>query len=86
MPREKRQLIRNVIHTAKAIKHINRMQTMVMGDSKYLVLLSVDIEDTMKGGDAEDMIDQLKLRLKQDIPEIGTLYVDIKDSVRNQKI
>jgi cation diffusion facilitator family transporter len=85
MPRESRQVIRNVIHKYKQIKHINRLQTMVMGDSKYLVLISVDINDDMKGSEAEDLVDQLKLDLKKEIPEIGTLYIEIKDSVRNQQ-
>ena len=86
MPRERRQLIRNVIHTYKKIVHINRIQTMVMGDSQYLVLLSLDITDEMKGSEAEDLIEQIKLNLKKEIPEIGTIYIEIKDSVRNQKV
>jgi cation diffusion facilitator family transporter len=86
MPRERRQLIRNVIHKYKKIVHINRIQTMVMGDSQYLVLLSLDITDEMKGSEAEDLIEQIKIKLKKEIPEIGTIYVEIKDSVRNQKV
>jgi cation diffusion facilitator family transporter len=86
MPRERRQLIRNVIHKYKKIVHINRIQTMVMGDSQYLVLLSLDITDEMKGSEAEDLIEQIKINLKKEIPEIGTIYVEIKDSVRNQKV
>jgi cation diffusion facilitator family transporter len=85
MPRERRQVIRNIIHKFKNVKHINRLQTMVMGDSSYLVLISVDINDDMKGSEAEDMIEKLKLELKKAIPEIGTLYIEIQDSVRNHK-
>lgn len=86
MPRERRQVIRNVIHKYKKIGHINRMQTMVMGDSQYLVLLSVDINNEMKGSEVEDMTEQLKLELKKEIPEIGTIYIEARDSVRNQKV
>jgi cation diffusion facilitator family transporter len=86
MPRERRQVIRNIIHKFKNIKHINRLQTMVMGDSSFLVLISVDINDDMKGSEAEDMVEQLKLGLKKEIPEIGTIYIEIQDSVRNHKI
>jgi len=86
MPRERRQVMRNVIHKYKKIGHINRMQTMVMGDSRYLVLLSVDVEDEMKGSAVEDMIEQVKLNLKNEIPEIGTIYIETQDSVRNQKV
>ena len=86
MPRERRQVMRNVIHKYKKIGHINRMQTMVMGDSQYLVLLSVDINNEMKGSEVEDMTEQLKLELKKEIPEIGTIYIEARDSVRNQKV
>lgn len=86
LPRARRQLIRNVIHKYQQIVHINRLQTMVMGDNKYLVLLSIDIENSMTGYGAEDLIEQIKLSLKKEIPEIGTLYIEIQDSVRNQKI
>jgi cation diffusion facilitator family transporter len=86
MPRERRQVMRNIVHKFKNIKHINRLQTMVMGDSSYLVLISVDINDDMKGSEAEDMIEQLKLGLKKEIPEIGTIYIEIQDSVRNHKV
>ena len=84
MPREKRQMIRNVIHRYKKIKHINRMQTMVMGDSKYLVLLSVDMENDIKASAAEDLIEQVKKDLKKEIPEAGNIYIEIQDAVRNQ--
>lgn len=86
MPRDRRQVMRNTVRRFKQIKHINRMQTMVMGDSQYLVLLSVDINDEMKGSEAEDLIEQVKLSLRKEIPEIGTIYIEIQDSVRNQKI
>ncbi len=85
MPREKRQLMREMILNHKEVMNIIRMQTMVMGDSKYLVLLSVDIDDEMKGSEVEDLTEQLKLNLKKEIPEIGTIYIETQDSVRTQK-
>ncbi len=85
MPRKQRLIIQNLIRANKNIKHINRMQTMVMGDNSYLVLISVDIDDNMKGSDIEDLIEQLKLKLRKAVPEIGTTYIEIKDSVRNNK-
>jgi cation diffusion facilitator family transporter len=86
MPREMKNTMRRVIHEFRHVRHINRIQTMVMGDTRYLVLLSVDIDDDMSGYDAEDMIEQIKLSLKNTIPEIGTLYIEIQDSVRNHKV
>ncbi len=86
MPREKRQTIKNIIHSYQSIDHINRLQTMVMGDNKYLVLLSVDIDDSIKSGIAEDLVEKIKINLKNSIPEIGTIYIELKDSIRNNKV
>lgn len=86
MPRKQRLIIQNLIRANKNIKHLNRMQTMVMGDKSYLVLISVDINDDMRGSEAEDMIELLKLKIKAAVPEIGNIYIEIKDSVRNNKI
>ena len=86
MPRERRLLMRNIIHKYKKIGHINRLQSMVMGNSQYLVLLSVDINDEMKGSEVEDLVEQLKLNLKKEIPEIGTIYIEAQDSDRNHKV
>lgn len=86
MPRERRLLMRNVIRRFKNIGHINRIQSMVMGDSQYLVLLSIDINDEMKGSEVEDLTEQLKLNLKKELPEIGTIYIEVQDADRNQKI
>jgi cation diffusion facilitator family transporter len=86
LPRERRLLMRNIIHKYKNIGHINRLQSMVMGDSQYLVLLSVDMNDEMKGSEVEDMTEHLKLELKKEIPEIGTIYIEAQDSERNQKV
>lgn len=86
MPREKRQLVKNAIHSYKQIKHINRLQTMVMGDNKYIALLSLDIDDTISTGVAEDLVEKIKIQLKKDIPEIGIIYIELQDAVRNHKI
>lgn len=86
MPRERRQVIRNSMRKFQNVKHINRLQTMVMGDNRYLVLISIDINDEMKGAEAEDMIEMIKMNLKKEIPEIGTIYIEIQDSVRNHKV
>lgn len=86
MPREKRQLAKNVIHGYKQIKHINRLQTMVMGDNKYIALLSLDIDDTINAGSAEDLVEKIKIHLKKEIPEIGIIYIELQDAVRNNKI
>jgi cation diffusion facilitator family transporter len=86
IPREERNQMKEIIHSYKQVKHINRVQTMVMGNNQYLVLLSLDLEDDLNVYQAEDLIEQIKLEIKGKVSGIDTIYIEIKDSVRNQKV
>ena len=84
IPREQRNIIRHIIHSRKEIRHINRIQTMVTGSNRYLVLISVDIDDSLSGYKIEDLIDKLKTDIRKQTTGIEDLYIEIRDSVRNQ--
>jgi cation diffusion facilitator family transporter len=86
IPREERNLMKEIIHSYRQVKHINRVQTMVMGNNHYLVLLSLDLEDDLSVYQAEDLIEQIKLDIISKINGIENIYIEIKDSVRNQKV
>lgn len=85
IPKEKRELMHAEIIKHKGVVRINRVQTMVMGDSKYLVLVSIDVEDDMRASEAEDLVAEIKSGLKHSIPEIGIMYIEVKDSIRGIK-
>jgi len=80
IPRDKRAQIKKIIHEYEIVDHINRVQTMVIGNDRYLVLISVDIDDDASGYHIEDMFEQIKLDIKAAIPEVADIYIDIKDS------
>jgi len=86
IPREERNQMKEIIHSYRQVKHINRVQTMVMGNNHYLVLLSLDLEDDLSVYQAEDLIEQIKLDITGKISGIENIYIEIKDSVRNQKV
>ena len=83
IPREKRILIRQILHEYPLVEHINRMQTMVVGNDKFLVIISVDIEDEATGYYTEDIIDEIKQRISKEIPEVEEVYIDIQDLSRS---
>ena len=84
IPRDQRNKIKQIIHSHKEIRHINRIQTMVMGNHRYLVLISVDIDDDMSGYKIEDLVDKLKDDIRKATEGIENIYIEVKDSVRNQ--
>jgi len=86
MPRGKRSQVQEIVKSYRQVKHINRIQTMVMGSNKYMVLLSIDLEDELSVYKAEDLIEQIKLEILSKIEGIENIYIEIKDSVRNQKV
>lgn len=57
---------------------------MVMGNHRYLVLISVDIDDDMSGYKIEDLVDKLKAEIRKSTEGIENIYIEVKDSVRNQ--
>ena len=82
IPRSKRNEIKNIINEYNIVEHINRVQTMVIGNDKYLVLISIDIDNDSTGYQIEDTIDQIKSNIKKSIPEVQTIYVEIQDMNR----
>jgi divalent metal cation (Fe/Co/Zn/Cd) transporter len=86
LPREKRSQIRRIIQDFNDVDHVNHVKSIVMGNNKYLLLVSIDFNDEVKAFQAEDIIEQIKIKIKKNLPEIGTIYIELKDLERNQKI
>jgi divalent metal cation (Fe/Co/Zn/Cd) transporter len=82
IPRNKRNEIKNIINEYSIVEHINRVQTMVIGNDKYLVLISIDVDNDSTGYQIEDVIDQIKVDIKKAIPEVETIYVEVQDMNR----
>lgn len=85
MPRDKKEKIRKVLHSYRDIDHINSFKSILMGDNKYLVLISIDVNDNLRAHHVEDMIEQIKINILKQVPEAGIIYIDLKDADRNQK-
>jgi cation diffusion facilitator family transporter len=82
-PREIRNQIKEIVKTHKVIRHINRIQTMMMGNGNFLLLLSVDIDDSLPGYDIENYIEHLKSDIRKKFPEAKDIYIELKDAERN---
>ncbi|MBE0648359.1 MAG: cation transporter [Bacteroidales bacterium] len=83
IPREKRTLIKHILHEYPLVEHINRVRTMVVGNDRYMVIISVDIDDEATGYYTEDILEEIKQRIMHEIPEVKEVYVDIQDYSRS---
>lgn len=86
MSREKRAIIKEIVSGFNNVKHVNSIKTMALGTNKYLILISVDIEEDATGYDIEDMVEQIKLDIKAKVPEAYMMSIEPRDSNRNNKI
>ena len=86
VPREVRANIKSIVHEYAVIKHINRIQTMFIGKEQFMLLMSLDVDDDTSAYDVEDIIEQIKLEIVEKYPKATNIYIEIKDSVRNNKI
>jgi len=86
VPREVRADIKSIIHEYSIVKHINKIQTMFIGKEKFMLLLSLDIEDEVHAYEIENVIEQIKLDVVEKYAGASPIYIEIKDSVRNNKI
>lgn len=85
MPREDRHKIKHIIDEFHIVKHVNKLQTMAIG-KKYLLLLSIDFEDSANAYDLENAIEEMKVRILQNHPEVETIYIEAKDNNRNTRV
>jgi len=86
VPREVRADIKTIVREYAIVKHINKIQTMFIGKEQFMLLMSLDIDDSIVAYDVEDVIEQIKLDIVEKYPNATNIYIEIKDSVRNNKI
>lgn len=81
--REDRNKIKEIVREYDLVEHINRVQTMVMGNDRYMVLISIGVDDDATGYHIEDVIDQIKIDIHKEIPEVEVIYIDVQDPNRH---
>ena len=54
-----------------------------LGNNRFLLLLSVDVDDYAKGYAIENVIEQIKMDIQEKYPNAQYIYIDVKDSERN---
>jgi cation diffusion facilitator family transporter len=79
MPREDRNRIKEIINEFEIVTHVNRIKTMTMGRNKFMVLVSVNVDDYERGYNIEDMVESIKTDVQSEFPEVTELYIEISE-------
>lgn len=79
MPREDRGRIKQICNGFEDVTHVNRIKTMAMGRNKYLLLISINVDDFISGYTVEDLVENIKLDINKEFNNIDEIYVEISD-------
>ncbi|MFH2141079.1 MAG: cation diffusion facilitator family transporter [Bacteroidota bacterium] len=84
--REVRAEIKRIIETDTIVKHINDINSMMIGRGEFLLNISIDVKDGTLGYDIEDHIEKIKLKIIDKHPQAKSIFIEIKDAVRNTRV
>jgi cation diffusion facilitator family transporter len=79
MPREERGRIKQILNSFPDVTHVNRIKSMTMGRNKYLLLISINVNDFLRGHKVEDMVENIKEDIKEEFNHVDEIYVEISD-------
>lgn len=79
LPAVSREKMKNIITKHNDVNEINRIQTMAMGDNKYLSLISLNFSDKLSSAQVEDLVTKIKEDLRNEIENLGIIYIEAQD-------
>lgn len=79
LTREVRNEIKDIVKSFQIVDHVNRIKSMAIGNNKYLLIISVNVDDYAKGFAVEDLTENIKNDVLAKYPFITEIYVDISD-------
>jgi len=77
IPRETRNEIRAIIRRYPVIRHINNMRSMYIGNSNFILLIPVDVEDLSIGNTIENYAGKIKSEIAAKYPHAKYIYIDL---------
>jgi cation diffusion facilitator family transporter len=77
IPRQMRKDIRAIIKRHSAVRHINNIRSMYIGNNRFILLISVDVEDFLKSSTVESITEQVKNDITSDYPNAKYIYIDV---------
>lgn len=75
--REMRNGIKVILHSHPDIRHINNIRSMYIGNNKFLLLISLDVEDRLDASAVECLTAQIKTEITGLYPNARYIYIEI---------
>jgi len=80
MSRVDRNRIKEIINEFETVTHVNRIKTMTMGRNKFMVLVSINVDDFERGYKIEDTVEAIKSEVQNEFPEVNELYIEVSEN------
>ncbi len=78
--REMRNEVKSIINRHIAVRHINNIRSMYIGNNNFILLISVDIEDRTKASAIESITAQVKSDITVLYPHARYIYLEVEES------
>jgi len=66
--REMRNRIKTIIKEYEVVEHINNIRAMYVGNNKFLLNISIDVDDDTRAGDIESIVFDMKNYIRMEFP------------------
>ena len=77
--REMRTEVRSIVNRHIAVRHINSIRSMYIGNNNFILLISVDVEDMTKASCIESITDQVKRDITALYPHAKYIYFEVEE-------
>ena len=77
--REMRSGVKAIVHRHAAVRHINNIRSMYIGNNNFILLISVDIEDRTKASAIESITEQVKSDIVRLYPHAKYIYLEVEE-------
>lgn len=74
--------IKGIVRQSPIVVHINNMRSMMIGHNQSLVVISVNVDDFVQAHIVESELEQLKIQILKQYPQIKYLYIDVHDNAK----
>jgi cation diffusion facilitator family transporter len=78
-----RNELKSVVAANSVVKHVNSINAMVIGKGRFLLVISVDIENNAMGHNIEDQLNEIRKDLLALNSDIHSVYMDVRDLNRS---
>lgn len=82
IPKELREEFKMIVLQNPAIHRVNFISAMMMGKSKFLLVIGIDLEDNRRASTIEDELAKIRKQLNDKNPDILSIYFDVRDLER----